>query len=170
MSVVTRIHHITVAVKDVDAAVKPFCEALGVDAEIREYEPHNLRWAVLPVGDSEIELCQNIIPPSDDWPDELNGVEQARRYSDFIDEHGEGIHHIALEVENLSETLAVLAKGDLKMAGGPITEDKGTIEPRARIAFADESGLHGVNIEWIQITQRDWKGPSRFVREGDDKR
>jgi methylmalonyl-CoA/ethylmalonyl-CoA epimerase len=167
--VVTKIHHIAVAVKDVEAAVKPFSEALDVEAEIREYEPHNLRWAVLPVGDSEIQLCQNITPPSDDWPAELAGVEQARRYSDFIEEHGEGIHHIALEVENLSETLAILAKGNLKMAGGPITDDKATVEPRARLVFADESGLHGVNVEWIQITQRDWKGPSRFVGPGNQK-
>jgi catechol 2,3-dioxygenase-like lactoylglutathione lyase family enzyme len=169
MKVTTKIHHIAVAVKDVEAAVKPFCEALGVEAEIREYVPHNLRWAVLPVGDSEIQLCQNILTPSDEWPAELAAVEQARRYSDFIEENGEGIHHIALEVDDLSETLAVLAKGSLKTAGGPITDDKATIEPRARLVFADESGLHGVNVEWIQITQREWKGPSRFVREGNDK-
>jgi catechol 2,3-dioxygenase-like lactoylglutathione lyase family enzyme len=150
---IKKVHHTAVAVKNLDAAIEAYREVLGVDPVIKEYLPHNLRWAIFPVGESEIQLCQNIAEfPSDgsaDWPD----GSVARRYRDFIRSHGEGVHHMALEVDDVQETLASMTTGRVTIAGQPITDAKPLIEPRARLVFLDQKSLYGLNAELIQLTE-----------------
>jgi len=146
---VRKIHHITIAVQDLDAAMPVYREVLGVEPLVKQYDAHNLRWAVFPLGDSEIQLCQNMAPPSDQWP--ADSV--ARRYSEFVRDHGEGFHHVALEVDDLNDALSEMHSGHITIAGQPITDAKPFIEPRARLAFLDKAGLNGVSVELIQLTE-----------------
>ena len=148
---IKRIHHIAIAVADLDAAVKVYKEVLGVDPVMREFEPHNLRWAIFPLGESEIQLCQNPRDPSDLEAIDDAGV--ARRYHDFIKQRGEGFHHVALEVDNLQETMSGIHSNKVTVAGRPIADAKPLIEPRARLVFFEQSGLNGAAIELIQIDE-----------------
>jgi methylmalonyl-CoA/ethylmalonyl-CoA epimerase len=150
---IKKVHHTAVAVKDLDTAIEAYREVLGVDPVVKEYLPHNLRWAIFPVGESEIQLCQNISdsPPdgSADWPE----GSVARRYRDFIRANGEGVHHLALEVDDVQGTLASMTSGRVTIAGQPIVDAKPLIEPRARLVFLDDKSLHGLNAELIQLTE-----------------
>ena len=143
---IKKIHHVAIAVSDLDSAVATYREVLGVEPTIREYEPHNLRWAIFPLGESEIQLCQNIKPLV--GPTTPNETPVSRRYHDFVRTHGEGLHHIALQVESVLETISGIKSKSVTIAGQPVTDSKPNIEPQARLVFLE---AQGVNVEMIQI-------------------
>lgn len=145
-----KIHHLAIAVKDLDQAIEAYQEALGVEPEIKTFEPHNLRWAIFPLGESEIQLCENIKELDEQEASELPEV--ATRYSSHIENFGEGFHHVALQVEDLSSTLDQMTSGMVTIAGQPITDAKPLIEPRARLVFLDDASMNGLRVEFIQIT------------------
>jgi LAO/AO transport system kinase len=92
------IDHLGIAVRSIDA-VRDFYEALGLriaDEETVEHE--QVHAAMIPIGSSRIEL--------------LEPAEPGSVVGRFIEKHGEGLHHIALRVEDISATLEALkAKG-----------------------------------------------------------
>lgn len=151
---IKKIHHITIAVADLDAAVKIYREVLGVEPIMREHPPHNLRWAIFPLGESEIQLCQNPRDPAT-LPPDVASHPVSRRYHDFIKGYGQGFHHVALEVDDLQDTLASIRSNSVTIEGQPIEDAKPLIEPRARLVFFEPSGLNGVAVEMIQIDQTD---------------
>ncbi len=146
-----KIHHLAIAVRDLEQALESYREALGVEPEVKVYEPHNLKWAIFPLGESEIQLCQNIQDFSDEEAADMPEV--AQRYSKFIEEHGEGFHHVALQVEDLQAELDKMTSGNVTIAGKAITDAKPLIEPRARLVFLDETSTNGLRIEFIQIKE-----------------
>ena len=94
----TRIDHLGIAVKSI-AAARSFYEALGLSIVQEEtIEQEQVRTAMLPIDDSRIELLE---PTSDDSP-----------VGRFLAKRGEGLHHVALHVDDISATLEALkAKG-----------------------------------------------------------
>jgi methylmalonyl-CoA epimerase len=84
----TRIDHLVVAVKDLDAAIATYTETLGLE-KVREGEVPALgiRNAFLKLGDAELELAA---PLSDDTP-----------VGKFLQGQGEGMYLLALEVDSL---------------------------------------------------------------------
>lgn len=111
------INHIGLAVRDMREAISFFEEVFDLKTA-KELETQGMRFAFIPVGEGEIEL----IEPTDP------GLPIAR----FIEEKGEGIHHIALQVDGIEQILAELKEKEVKL----IDE-----KPRA--------GAHGVNIAFI---------------------
>lgn len=93
-----RIDHLGIAVKSI-AAARIFYEALGLRITHQETVPHEgVHTAMLPMRDCRIELLE---PLSDDTT-----------VGRFIAKRGEGLHHIALHVDDINATLAQLrAKG-----------------------------------------------------------
>lgn len=92
------IDHLGIAVKSI-AAARGFYEALGL-AIVHEEEvgEEQVRTAIIPVGESRIELLE---PTGDDSP-----------VGRFLARHGEGLHHVALHVDDISGTMEALkAKG-----------------------------------------------------------
>jgi methylmalonyl-CoA/ethylmalonyl-CoA epimerase len=94
----TKIDHIGIAVKSI-ANARPFYEALGLTVlDPEEIPQEQVLTAMIPVEDSQIELLE---PLSQDSP-----------VGRFLSKHGEGMHHLALPVEDISATLDELkAKG-----------------------------------------------------------
>ena len=91
----TVVDHIGVAVKDLKKALEFWEKTLGIPCVgVEEVAEQKVRTAFLPVKDTEIELLE---PTADDSP-----------VAKFIEKKGEGIHHIALRVENLEEALEEL--------------------------------------------------------------
>ncbi len=92
------IDHLGIAVRSI-AAARVFYEALGMEVlQIEEVEQEKVRTAMIPAGESRIELLE---PTSEDSP-----------VGRFLAKHGEGLHHVALHVEDISGTLeAMKAKG-----------------------------------------------------------
>jgi methylmalonyl-CoA/ethylmalonyl-CoA epimerase len=105
------IDHLGIAVKSI-AAARGFYEALGLHVVHEEtVEQEQVRTAMIPVGESRIELLE---PTVEDSP-----------VGRFLAKRGEGLHHIALHVDDISGTLeAMKAKGvrlvseDLQVGAG----------------------------------------------------
>jgi len=126
--VIRKIAHIGVAVKNVEEVEKLYSELLGLPITGREVSPDN-KVSFIPLGDTAIELLESAQPDG--------------AIARHIEKRGEGIHHIALEVDNIEQTME-----ELKAKGVILIDQK----PRrgahdAKIAFLHPKGTHGVLLE-----------------------
>jgi methylmalonyl-CoA/ethylmalonyl-CoA epimerase len=88
------IDHLGIAVRSIDQARKLY-ESLGLHIVREETIEHeHVRTALIPAGDARIELLE---PTTPDSP-----------VGKFLAKRGEGLHHIALHVEDISGTLETL--------------------------------------------------------------
>ncbi len=127
-----RIDHLGIAVTSVDQALRFYGEQLGLPVTLREtVAAEKVNAAMLPVGDARIELLE---------PTEADSV-----IAKFIAKRGEGIHHIALKVPDL--TAAVQR---LKTAGAKILNEPRTGAGGHRYVFVHPSSTGGVLLELIQ--------------------
>lgn len=132
-----RIDHIGIAVTDLEDALAPYVEGLGLQVAHREEVPtQKVQVAMLPLGETKIELLE---PTSGDSP-----------IAKFLERKGPGIHHIALAVEDIDAALARMAAADVRMID---------TEPRpgaggTRVAFAHPKAFNGVLIELVEGGQR----------------
>jgi len=126
---IRKIDHVGIAVKNLDEAIKLW-EKLGLKvAEIEEVPEQKVRVAVFKVGESRIEL--------------LEGTSEDSPISKFIAKRGEGIHHIALGVENIEEHLERLKGEGFRL----IDEKPRTGAGGAKIAFVHPKSVNGVLLE-----------------------
>jgi methylmalonyl-CoA epimerase len=127
---VKKIDHIGIAVKDIQSVLGFYAEALGLENLGYEVvESQGVRVAFLPVGESRFELLEP-----------LNAESPVAK---FIDKRGEGIHHICLDVDDVSESLE-----DMKQRGLQLI-DKAP-RPGAHhkmVAFVHPKASSGVLIE-----------------------
>ncbi len=126
-----KIAHIGVAVKNLEEVEKLYSQVLGLPIVGREVHPDN-RVSFIPLGDTAIELLQSVKPDG--------------AIARHIEKRGEGIHHIALEVDNIEKALEEL-KGK-----GLVLIDQ---EPRkgahnSRIAFLHPKNTYGVLLELVE--------------------
>lgn len=125
-----RVAHIGIAVRDLDEALRLYHEALGLPLHGREsVESDGVNVAFLPAGDTELELLEAIGPESP--------------VARFIEKRGEGIHHIALEVDDVAETLKNLRDRGYRL----IDEEPRIGAGGVRVAFVHPRSTSGVLIE-----------------------
>ena len=129
---IRKIDHVGIAVKNLEAATATN-KALGFEVEeIEEVEEQKVRVAMLPVGESRIELLE---ATSDD-----------SAIAKFIAGRGEGIHHIAINVENIEEALK-----KAKDAGLKLIDEKPRIGAGGKkVAFVHPKSTHGVLLEFVE--------------------
>jgi methylmalonyl-CoA/ethylmalonyl-CoA epimerase len=126
---VKRVDHIGIAVENLAEAIESY-EALGLQASSVEQVPsESVNVALFPVGDTRIELLE---------PSETDSV-----VARFLQKHGEGVHHIALEVENLEEASEALVAAGLRL----VYDSPHTGEGGSRINFVHPSSTRGVLVE-----------------------
>lgn len=93
---IERIAHIGIAVRDLDAQIRFYRDALGLTLErIEEVADQKVRVAVFRVGESAVELLTPLAPESP--------------IAKFLEKRGEGLHHLAYGVRDLPEMLRSLA-------------------------------------------------------------
>jgi methylmalonyl-CoA epimerase len=128
-----KINHLGIATKGIDEALKFWEDALGLENVHTEIvEDQKVRVAMLPLGESRIELLE---PTSEDSP-----------ISKFLEKRGGGIHHIAVEVEDIE---AALAK--LKREGARLIDETPRIGAEGcLVAFVHPSSANGVLLELVQ--------------------
>ncbi len=94
---IKKINHIGIAVNSLDEAVKLYTRVLGLKVkDVEVVTEQKVKTAIIPVGESKIELLESTDP---------EGV-----IAKYIERRGEGIHHLALEVSNIQDTLETLAR------------------------------------------------------------
>jgi methylmalonyl-CoA/ethylmalonyl-CoA epimerase len=128
-----KIDHIGIATRGIQDAITFYRDVLGLDVtETEEVAEQKVRVAMLPIGESRIELLE---ATSADSP-----------ISRFLEKRGPGIHHIAVRVDDLRVALA-----DLKQSGARLIDE----EPRpgaggCLVAFVHPSSTGGVLLELVQ--------------------
>lgn len=128
-----KIDHIGIATHGIDAAAEFYRDVLGLKiAETEEVPEQKVRVAMLPIGESRIELLE---ATCDDSP-----------ISRFLEKRGPGIHHIAVRVDDIRAALT-----DLKQKGARLIDE----EPRpgaggCLVAFVHPSSTGGVLLELVQ--------------------
>jgi methylmalonyl-CoA/ethylmalonyl-CoA epimerase len=134
-----RVDHIAIAVKNVEEALKNYQKILNVDhLEIEEVPTEKVRVAMLMLQDTRIELME---PTSPDSP-----------ISKFLEERGEGIHHIAITADDIEKDVARASANGMKMLGGLRTGSYGR-----RITFIHPKSLHGVLTEFCEAPPENGK-------------
>ena len=128
-----KIDHLGIATKDIAEAMKFWGDALGLEnIHTEEVEEQKVLTAMLPIGETRIELLE---PTSDDSP-----------ISKFLEKRGGGIHHVAVEVENIEESLAKLKARGMRL----IDETPKVGAGGCLIAFVHPSAANGVLLELVQ--------------------
>lgn len=126
------IHHVGIAVDDLDAAVARYVALFGATVEHRErVDEQGVEAASLHVGGSRIEL---LAPTGPDTP-----------VGRFLAKRGPGMHHVAFEVEDVAAELA-----RLKADGVELIDE----EPRRgmfglQVAFVHPEATGGVLAEFV---------------------
>ena len=126
------IHHLGVAVDDLDGAVATYERLFGAELEHREtVADQGVEAAALRVGDSRIELLGSL---GEDTP-----------VGRFLAKRGPGMHHVALEVGDLPSALS-----DVAAAGAELVDH----EPRKglygmQVAFLHPDSVQGVLVELV---------------------
>ena len=128
-----KIDHIGIAVKSLSAAVKVYEQAMGLKlAGYDEVDDQGVRVAMLDIGESRIELLE---PTRSDSP-----VEK------FMNKRGEGIHHIAVRVDNIEQALERLKAAGIRL----IDEKPKRGAHNTRVAFIHPASTHGVLMELVE--------------------
>ena len=127
---VKKIHHIGIVVKNFDDTLKVYTKLLGKAPESSGALPGGkIRVANYRVGETALEFLEG-------------GA--GGPFADFISQRGEGLHHIAVEVDDIVAELKKITASGIK----------GDKEPRqgpdGKIAFVGPDGAHGVTIELVQ--------------------
>lgn len=125
-----KINHIGIAVKKLEDSLPIFQDILDMKcATIEEVADQKVKVACLPIGESEIEL--------------LESTSSEGSIARFIEKRGEGIHHIAFEVDNLKSVLEDLKKKGVQLIDQEPRHGAGGI----RIAFLHPRSTNGILIE-----------------------
>lgn len=122
--------HIGIAVKDINAHLALYKDMLGLEFEgIEEVADQKIKAAILDTGDAKIELIE---PTSEDSP-----------ISKFLGKKGDGMHHIAIAVENIESVIENLMNAGVKMI-----DEKPRIGAHSKkIAFIHPKSTGGVLVE-----------------------
>ena len=128
-----KINHLGIATKGIDEALKFWGDALGLEnVHTETVADQKVRVAILPLGESRIEL---LAPTSDDSP-----------ISKFLEKRGGGIHHIAVEVDDIEASLA-----KLRSQGVPLIDETPRIgAENCLVAFVHPAAANGVLLELVQ--------------------
>jgi len=125
-----KIDHIGIAVEDLDAALTFWRDALGLEcAHVEELPDRGLRIAMLPVGDTRIEL----IAP----------LHESSEISAALARRGPGLHHLCLSSEAVDADLERLAERGVRL----IDQRARPGAEGCRVGFVHPKGTAGVLLE-----------------------
>jgi len=134
MAKIKKINHVAVVVEDINSSMAFWEGALGIKVEkVEDVPAQKAKVAFLPVGDGKVELVQPTDPES--------GIGK------FLNERGGGMHHLCLEVDDITGMLAQLKEKGVKL----INESPIEMEGR-KIAFIHPKSASGVLVELYELT------------------
>lgn len=130
------VHHVGLAVVDLDDAIQTYTSLLGGSLEHREVlSDQGVEAASIVFGPSRIEL---LAPTGEETP-----------VGRFLARRGPGMHHVAYEVEDVGSTLVELAAAGAQLIDGV---------PRCglfglQVAFVHPDAVHGVLTEVVAVAR-----------------
>ncbi|MGB2964910.1 MAG: methylmalonyl-CoA epimerase [Anaerolineales bacterium] len=134
MTNLKRLDHVAVLVEDLDQSLVFWQDQLGLNLDhVETVSSMEVKIAFLPLGESEIELVQ---PTTED-----SGLAK------FLKKRGPGLHHICIEVEDISAKLADLREKKVRL----IDEEPITMEDGRKLAFLHPKSAGGVLVELYEL-------------------
>ena len=132
MTAANRVHHTGVVVRSLEESYVFFRDTLGLRV-VKEavLQDQGVKAALLDLGNGLLELLEPIEPGT--------GI------ANFLEKRGEGLHHVCLEVDDISAALA-----DLKADGVELIDEEPREGLTGTIAFLHPSALHGVLVELVE--------------------
>jgi methylmalonyl-CoA epimerase len=126
-----RLDHIGIAVRSI-AAARLFYEALGLKVSAEEtVEREQARTAMLPLGETRLEL--------------LEATAEGSTVAKFIAKRGEGLHHIAIRVDDVDAVFAKLRREEVRLASECVDTGAGG----HRYFFVHPASAGGVLVEIV---------------------
>ncbi len=126
---IEKIHHIGVAVRSLDEALKFYSETLGLPVQASAtVEEQGVKAALLTIGESEIELLEPLSPVSP--------------VGRFLERKGEGLHHICFQTPDVDAELE-----GLKEKGVQLIDQKPRRGLAGLICFLHPKASRGVLVE-----------------------
>lgn len=127
------IDHIGIAVKNLESSIPLFSKLLNTPCyKTEEVASENVRTAFFRTGETKIELLESTIP---------GGVIEK-----FVEKKGEGIHHIAFEVEDIRAEMDRLKTDGFQL----LNEEPKKGADNKWVCFLHPKGTNGVLIEICQ--------------------
>jgi len=128
-----KVEHIGIAVKNLERSNQLFKALLGVEKyKIEPVSSEKVNTSFFAVGDTKIEL--------------LESTDKDSPISRFLEKRGEGIHHIAFEVDDIRETLKNLAEKGFEL----ISNEPKKGADNKLVAFVHPRSANGVLVEICQ--------------------
>jgi len=128
-----KLDHLGVAVKSLDEALRFYRDLLGLEVTaVEEVPSEKVRLAMLPVGDTRIEL--------------LEATSEDSAVARFIAKRGEGLHHVSLRVPDLAAAVARLKAAGARL----VSEQPGTGARGHRYVFVHPQSAGGVLLELVE--------------------
>lgn len=127
---ISHIEHIGIAVKNLDESIKLYEDILGLKCYgIEEVKDQKVRTAFFKIGQTKLELLE---PTDIDSP-----------VNKFIEKRGEGLHHIALNVNNVNTALNELANKGITLIDKKARDGAENLQ----IGFVHPKSANGVLLE-----------------------
>ncbi len=130
--------HVGIAVKNLEEAVKTYCDVLGFRLEGKQIlKERKVRVAFISVnGGTRIELLEPLASDS--------------TIARFLENRGEGIHHFAVKVKQIETAL-----GEIRKKGVQLIDEKPQIGAEgAKIAFVSPKSTRGVLLELVERPEK----------------
>ena len=128
-----KIEHLGIAVKDLEAATQTYKALLGKSAyKTERVESEGVETVFFKTGESKIEL--------------LGATRDDSPIAKYIKKRGEGIHHIAFDVEDIDAEIKRLKDEGFRL----ISDEPKPGADNKRIAFLHPKSSHGVLVELCQ--------------------
>jgi methylmalonyl-CoA epimerase len=125
-----KIHHVGIAVKSLERE-KFWNQFLNLKTEeYKEIPDQKVKIAFIPVGEAKIELLEPLGEGA---------------VSKFLEKKGEGIHHIAIEVDDIEAVLA-----QMKKEGVTLIDETPRQGAEGKIAFIHPKSTGGILLELVQ--------------------
>jgi len=124
-----KIDHIAIAVNDVEESAKVYLQALGVaNVEFETVETEGVKVAIIHLENGRIELMQP--------------TNEASPIKKFLDKKGPGLHHMALETDNIEKEVSRMEGCGIQFLGQIRPGSAGT-----KVTFVHPKSLQGVLAE-----------------------
>lgn len=130
---IKKLDHVVIATTDLDQALQLWERNVGLTPDTSLDQPRGAGFKVarLPIGESFLELVQP--------------VEESGRFYEQVQQRGEGLFSISVEVEDLEGAMT-----HLREKGATVSEPEASIWPGARVARINAGSTHGVSIQLIE--------------------
>jgi methylmalonyl-CoA/ethylmalonyl-CoA epimerase len=129
-----RLHHVAIAVRDLDAGVAFYCGRLGLPLDRRaRIEEQGVDVALLRLANCELELIQPL--------DNVNSIAR------FIERRGEGLHHLCFTTPDIRAEMIALAAKNVELLDAAPREGIAGL-----VCFMHPRAHAGVLVELVEVS------------------